>query len=41
MQPHRVYRIAVASLYPHYLAKAQKGRTEAEVDKILRAAADA
>jgi hypothetical protein len=35
--PHRVYRISVASVYPHYLAKAEKkGRTKAEVDEIIR-----
>ena len=29
----RVYRMSVASVYPHYLAKAEKkGRTKAEVD---------
>jgi len=34
---HRIYATAVASVYPHYLAKAQKkGRTRAEVDEILR-----
>jgi hypothetical protein len=35
--PHRIYRISVASVYPHYLAKAEKkGRTKAEVDEIIR-----
>ena len=34
---HRVYKIAVASVYPHYLAKAEKkGRTKAEVDEVIR-----
>lgn len=34
---HRVYTIAVASVYPHYIAKAEKkGRTKAEVDEIIR-----
>jgi hypothetical protein len=34
---HRVYKISVASVYPHYLAKAEKkGRTKAEVDEIIR-----
>jgi hypothetical protein len=34
---HRIYSISVASVYPHYVAKAEKkGRTKAEVDEILR-----
>ena len=33
---HRVYRMSFASVYPHYLAKAEKkGRTKAEVDQII------
>ena len=33
----RVYRMSVASVYPHYVAKAEKkGRTKAEVDAIIR-----
>jgi len=37
MAGHRIYRISVASVYPHYLAKAEKkGRTKAEVDEIIR-----
>ena len=37
MAGHRVYRMSVASVYPHYLAKAEKkGRTKAEVDEIVR-----
>ena len=37
MANHRVYSISVASVYPHYLAKAEKkGRTKAEVDEIIR-----
>lgn len=33
---HRVYRMSVASVYPHYVAKAEKkGRTKAEVDQII------
>jgi hypothetical protein len=37
MQKHRIYSISVASVYPHYLAKAEKkGRTKAEVDEIIR-----
>lgn len=32
----RVYRMAFASVYPHYIAKAEKkGRTKAEVDEII------
>lgn len=34
---HRIYTTSVASVYPHYLAKAErKGRTKAEVDEIIR-----
>jgi len=37
MKSHRVYKIALASVYPLYIAKAEKkGRTKAEVDAILR-----
>ncbi len=33
----RVYRMAVAAVYPMYVAKAEKkGRTKAEVDEIIR-----
>ena len=36
MTRHRIYTISVASVYPHYLAKAEKkGRTKAEVDAIF------
>lgn len=36
MTKHRIYSISVASVYPHYLAKAEKkGRTKAEVDEII------
>ena len=36
MTKHRVYSISVASVYPHYIAKAEKkGRTKAEVDEII------
>lgn len=32
----RVYKMAVASVYPHYITKAEKkGRTKAEVDEII------
>jgi len=34
---HRIYSISFASVYPHYVAKAEKkGRTKAEVDEIIR-----
>ena len=34
---HRIYRTSFASVYPHYVAKAEKkGRTKAEVDEIIR-----
>lgn len=34
---HRIYKISVASVYPMYVAKAErKGRTKAEVDEIIR-----
>jgi hypothetical protein len=34
---HRIYSISVASVYPHYIMKAEKkGRTKAEVDQIFR-----
>ena len=33
---HRIYSISFASVYPHYVAKAEKkGRTKAEVDEII------
>jgi hypothetical protein len=36
MKKHRIYTISVASVYPHYIAKAEKkGRTKAEVDEII------
>lgn len=36
MTKHRIYRISFASVYPHYVAKAEKkGRTKAEVDTII------
>ena len=35
--PHRIYTTSFASVYPHYVAKAEKkGRTRAEVDAIIR-----
>lgn len=37
MAEHRIYRTSFASVYPLYVAKAQrKGRTKAEVDAIIR-----
>lgn len=37
MSRHRIYATSVASVYPHYVAKAEKkGRTRAEVDEIVR-----
>lgn len=37
MTKHRIYTMSFASVYPHYVAKAEKkGRTKAEVDKIVR-----
>jgi hypothetical protein len=37
MAKHRIYSISVASVYPHYITKAEKkGRTKAEVDEIFR-----
>ncbi|WP_454746289.1 DUF2200 domain-containing protein [Ciceribacter selenitireducens] len=36
MEKHRIYSTSVASVYPHYVAKAEKkGRSKAEVDEIL------
>ena len=33
---HRIYKTSFASVYPHYLAKAEKkGRSKAEVDEII------
>ena len=37
MAKHRIYTTSVASVYPHYVAKAQKkGRSKAEVDEIFQ-----
>ena len=37
MTRHRIYATSFASVYPHYVAKAEKtGRTKAEVDQIIR-----
>ncbi|MGR4847117.1 DUF2200 domain-containing protein [Rhizobium sp. LARHSG275] len=36
MTKHRIYSVSVASVYPHYVAKAEKkGRTKTEVDDII------
>ena len=36
MTKHRIYTTSVASVYPLYVAKAErKGRTQAEVDEII------
>lgn len=36
MASHRIYSMSFASVYPLYVAKAErKGRTKAEVDKII------
>ncbi len=33
---HRIFTTSVASVYPHYVAKAErKGRTQAEVDQVI------
>ncbi len=33
---HRIYRMSFSSVYPHYVAKAErKGRTKNEVDEII------
>lgn len=36
MARHRIYTTSFASVYPHYVAKAEKkGRTKTEVDEII------
>jgi len=36
MTKHKIYTMSFASVYPHYVAKAEKkGRTKAEVDDII------
>jgi hypothetical protein len=33
---HRIFATSVASVYPHYVGKAErKGRTQAEVDQVI------
>jgi len=37
MTPDRIRKMSFASVYPHYIAKAErKGRTKAEVDEVIR-----
>ena len=37
MSKHRIYTTSFASVYPHYVTKAEKkGRTKSEVDEIIR-----
>lgn len=37
MDNSRVYRMAVSSVYPHYINKAaKKGRTKEELDEVIR-----
>lgn len=37
MKKHRLYTTSFASVYPYYIAKAEKkGRTRAEVDELIR-----
>lgn len=37
MKKHRIYTMPFASVYPHYLAKAEKkGKTKEQVDEIIR-----
>ncbi len=37
MSGHRIFTTSVASVYPHYVTKAErKGRTKDEVDEVIR-----
>ncbi len=37
MTKHNIYTMSVASVYPHYITKAEKkGRSKTEVDEIIR-----
>ena len=37
MAEHRIFSMSFASVYPHYVNKAErKGRTKGEVDEIIR-----
>jgi len=36
LTPHRIYGVSFASVYPHYVTKAEKkGRARADVDRII------
>jgi hypothetical protein len=36
MVPHRIFKTAFASVYPHYIQKAEKkGRTKNDVDEVI------
>jgi hypothetical protein len=36
MGPHRIFKMAFASVYPHYIRKAEKkGRNKNDVDKVI------
>jgi len=36
LRKHRIYTTSVASVYPHYVAKAEKkGRTKTDIDEII------
>ena len=36
MEHHRIYTISFASVYPHYIAKAEKkGRTKVELNEVI------
>jgi len=36
MENHRVFKMAFAGVYPHYIQKAEKkGRTKSEVDEVI------
>jgi hypothetical protein len=37
MKKHRIYTTSLASVYPHYVAKAEKkGHSKTEVDEVIR-----
>jgi hypothetical protein len=37
MEQHRIFAMSFASVYPHYVTKAEKkGRTKEEVDEVIR-----
>jgi len=36
METHRIFKTSLASVYPHYIQKAEKkGRTKGEVDEVI------